>query len=646
MEYYFVADFGSSNSGCAFMDKLYEQPHLLHRTRGTAYAKEETRFAITPAFLKRLVNDYNNIKDSDFIVKSDTKGLFETANPNIVWREDSLSSVYSPEYIFFSNFKMSLYKHEKTVKGSDGQIYPIDIIIKVFLRLLKIDSYIAFQEDTGSKIDASDSIHWGVTIPSIWGAEEKQLMREIALVVFGNDATILSEPQGALTYYINFANQGKADLKNGRISIIIDAGGGTTDLACVIESRDENGQYSLNSMNLPDGEGLAGNDIDDEFWIELCKILVNGSGTTEKYRRVSNIYDELLGNYMAESQEGRKELFQQWRKIQFNRYEKNARNLSFVFSKEYRNWLKRNNHTEIAQFILYEEREIEIPSTTVDKCHNSIIKQGIVPKIDAFISSTLKRFQRIDRIVLAGGLSYTSTFKNEILTLARQYKIDDVQTCSAGISQDYLAITKCSGAVAMGAVYQLAHPDLMVYSAVQSYYYEVYTTESRLLDVRMDEYKPFNFASILNPSKSTSEQYDCLRAKIEEYQNSHSAYKITAKDPNGEICVRSLSPICVRGCLATSFKTTLTPMSNGQTEIVLPIYVSDNPYVLYCSDNNPDIVKLDTIRISIGHSFKNVTLEIKLSDAQNANPIVVTLTDDNGNIIKSSGIQSKLRKGF
>ena len=126
MELYIVVDFGSANSGCACMIKNSREttPYLLHKKKTSNYAKEETKFAVKSDFLKRLNIDYFSIEDSDFVIKSDTEGLIATDNPNIAWREETLSELRDDDFIFFERFKMCLYKNNREIKdrkvlGSD-----------------------------------------------------------------------------------------------------------------------------------------------------------------------------------------------------------------------------------------------------------------------------------------------------------------------------------------------------------------------------------------------------------------------------------------------------------------------------------------------------------------------------------------------
>ncbi len=645
MNYYFVADFGTSHSGCACMSEYDESPWLLHKKRSVLYAKEETIFAIERDFLNSLVEYFDEKSDSDFRILSDTENLNSTIRPNIVWREDSLSRFDSENFVRFSHFKMGLYsqndKRKNTILGSDGNEYSISLIIKIFLRVLKIDAHEAFKAMKGFPVDKTDIEHWGLTVPSIWGFPEKQLMRDIALSVYGDNVTIISEPHGALAYFLN------SNRENDRVSVVIDAGGGTVDMACIVESFDKDGKYTFKSIELPNGEGAAGDDIDNEFWMILCDIMVQESKSEDRYEKEPDLYQVLIGDYIDSSIKRRNTFYASWRKIQHDYYGNNEReNLSFVFAKDYYYWLLEKGHDKIARYLREELLSMPISPNCVIDAHDRVISDKIIPKVESFINKSLERVEQIDQIVLAGGLSFTSVFQDAIQKLVEENDRIDGQALklSAGVYEaKYSAIEKFSGAVLLGAVLLLAHPELMVFTAVKSVYYDCYSSENNLIEKRMEEYGKFDFASILSPFKKKDEQHQFLRQKLKEYEEKTRCHKTYRKNMRNEDRVLVLHPICVRGCMAANFKETLYPMKQGQKDVEIDLYVSDNPYILYCSDKNSELIKLDTISIPIGDY---ITMEFKLNDAQNANPIEVIVTDDRGNLVKFFKIQSKFRKGY
>ena len=662
MDIYIATDFGSSNSGCAYYVKGIDSPCLLHRRKGD-YGKEETRFGIHVDFLKWLefhIDDKGC--DDEFRIKSDTGGLTDTENPNIVWRKKSLEAPLD-DFFYFSNFKMRLYPNKNkmvgcnqnfiTPEGKSGPIVSIELIIKIFLRLLKIDACQALTSSDGGGVyvnEKTDKIHWAVTIPSIWEEREKNIMSRIATSVYGEDVALLFEPHGALLYFINHGIEGESKIKEGNVSVVVDAGGGTTDLACIVE-HGENGNYTFDSVKLPYGTCKAGNDIDNEFFIRLCELLVNESKTENKYKSGqpgnSNLVKTLIQKYWSEGENQtlrRSDFYASLRKIQIDRYDYKASALSFQFTKDYCRWLKNNGHEEIAQYLAKELLGVDIPTDFLDKCYKRIIfddENSIVKTVERFLREVKVSYGKIDRIIMAGGLSFSSMLRDAMATFARGYG-SKIYSCGVGNNAEYTAIERCSGAVVMGAAYQLANPKVMVYTAEKSIYYDVLHTEENLLDMYFRDLENFDYKSVLNPSKSSYDQTWLLKEKLKDYVKTHSYYKKTELI-NGYKRIYSLAPICVRGCPAVTFHYNLFPMNPTTRWVEFNIYESYNPIVLF--EGDPDATKIKTFRVEFDHEVVSMKLEIDASLAQSGNAISIKILDDWGNIVRTDEIKANFKAG-
>lgn len=638
MEYYFVADFGSANSGCAYMEETQkESPYLLHSTGPMNYAKDDTCFAIKKSFLDELIRNFSSVEDSDFRIKSDSNGLCDTKNQNVIWREGALSreEYLGGEYIVFSHFKMHLYQKKDKVIGSNNIGYDVTDIIKIFLRILKIDALTTFQTTAKYKLQPSDIVHWGLTIPAIWsknGNEEiMTAMRTCANAVFGDDCLLLSEPQGALTFFQFYAITGSSEFKKGRVSVVVDAGGGTTDLACVVEDY-VGGEQKYNSVMLPDGVGHAGNEIDRDFWIELADLLVQGSGTEKQYENDDKCA-ELISKYINSSYCRKREFYKEWRRVQADCYERNSNNLTFRFKKDYLFWLKDNGHKAIVKYLQDEYNEINIDRDVVEKCHLSVIKKYIVPSITKFINEVEKRY-KVDRIILAGGLSYTTSFEQEIRTLAREKGINEIATCGT--------IAKASGAVMFGAVTQLKNPNLITNTAVKSIFYDIKVRENDYVDFCIRRYNErFGLSSLLFSDNKTENIQRLFIQTIQEKIKLESPYRKVSYAGDGTY-IDTLSPICVKGCLANDFKDRLIPFQSGQTSISFDFYASDEQICVYSS--NPSLHFLKHVDVDLGYCG-GFDVEIKFNAGQIGNPIVFTVKDKNGNILKSETFENLFKKG-
>jgi len=638
MEYYFVADFGSANSGCAYMENTQtERPYILHSRKSdpSHYAKEDTCFAITKDFLDELIENFYCVDDTDFRIKSDSDGLCHTESPNVVWRQDALSEINPKEYVIFSHFKMHLYENHSEITGSNNVRYNVQDIIKIFLRILKIDALITFQTTARYRLQPSDIVHWGLTIPAIWSKTGNEgimeAMKECATEVFGEDCIMLWEPQGALTFFQYYAITGSSNFRNGRVSIVVDAGGGTTDLACIVEEY-AGGEPKYNSVMLPNGVGHAGNEIDRDFWIELADLLVKGSGT-KQYENEDKC-DTLISKYIDSSYQGKCDFYNSWRRVQADCYEKHLDNLTFRFNKDYLFWLNANGHREIARYLQEEFNEVDINKDIVEECHSYVIKEKIIPSIKNFINEVERRY-KVDRIILAGGLSYTNPFEQEIRTLAREKGINEIASCGN--------IANASGAVMLGAVAQLKNPELITNTAVKSIFYNILVPENEYIYFCMEHYdERFNLSSLLFSDNKPEKARDFFVQTIKKKIESEKPYREFSDRDDGVNYIRVLSPICIKGCLADDFKDTLSPSTIGQTSVTFNFYSSDEQICVYSS--NPNLHLLKSVNVDLGY-YGDFEVEIKFNAGQMGNPIIFTVKDRNGNILKEEEFENLFKKG-
>ena len=243
-------DFGSTNSGCARIEleqgkqSDYKLPIFLQGSQ--YYAKDDTWFFVSPSFWKRILKEYEKLSDEDFRIRS--RVLPQTEQPTVIWGRQHIKAnadmIEKEGWIGFRHFKMNLYHHEDYKIGA--QRVPIKEVVRLFLRILKIEC-LAFEKDRRHRLVSREEIQWGVTIPTIWRDAEKALMTEVASDVFGNHVRILSEPEGPiLSELLHSQGDGKFTLKLGRVSLVADLGGGTTDITLLEEvSEDPTCEYPL-----------------------------------------------------------------------------------------------------------------------------------------------------------------------------------------------------------------------------------------------------------------------------------------------------------------------------------------------------------------------------------------------------------------
>ncbi len=596
---------------------------MLHERVNGHYGKEETYFAIRKDFLEKL-KSINNVPDSEFRIKSDTIGFESTENPNIAWRENTFENVSSlgKNFIRFSDFKMALYKEKDKVIGSDGNEQPVELIIKIFLRLLKIDALQAIKATLGLK--EGFDICWGVTIPALWQEKEQRKMNEIAKSVYGN-VTLLQEPQCALAYYLKYGKSNNSDSRV--ISVIVDAGGGTTDLACIVDTDDG----KKDSVFMPEGTYKGGNDVDNEFWICLCSLLKSKSGS-KKYDNTSDLVKELITNFFNDDPEGRREFFQSLRDVQCNYKSNRYDKIYFAVKKSYKDWLTSKGHNEILKYIQNIDGEIKIESNIVRSCYDKIISDGndsIVATVDSFLTKVKERFGgKINRIILSGGLSYAPPLEAAVKKLALEKYKSEFFSCGEIERLDgYSAMVRCSGAVAMGAAYMLSQgKDYITNAARRNIFYKIKTPKRELVDIRLKDLRKLHYGEVLYPGKSNVAQYALLKDKLLSYNSMHNTYNSSLIEIiDGQEYVSSLAPICVQGCQAHPFiKEHIGVYANV---LKMSIYVLDNPFILYCGLNN-NIHLLKRIEKTLNYYLGEVTLMVETNKAQSGNKIEISIIDE------------------
>lgn len=268
-------DFGSTNTGCAGIHSSenggkieYRTPEFFYHTGN--YAKDNTWFFVKPDFLQKIKNDFKGVRDEDFSIESIVS---HPDNPNIIWGRKPIkqfSSLIKTEgWIQFRWLKMDFL--HGTSYSSD--CLSIEQAIKLFFRILKIERLKAESARLKRKVSA-DEILWGVTIPSVLSTEQKQIMLSVVKDILSPDARILSEPEGPMVS--SFVHGGKSfdGYQDGRVSLVIDCGGGTTDI-CLMQENTKGKKPIVDMIAHTEGSVAGGNDVDNAFYIYfLRKILL------------------------------------------------------------------------------------------------------------------------------------------------------------------------------------------------------------------------------------------------------------------------------------------------------------------------------------------------------------------------------------
>ena len=164
---------------------------------------------------------------------------------------------------YFKDIKIQLYNKNKFIKAKNsGKKLPLKLVIQKILEKLK---ELAINEIKSKKPLISESkIKWVVTVPAIWGENEKGVMMEACieagLIDQKTDKSLFFslEPEAASLYCLNNGNIDKTFFKEGEYYIICDLGGGTGDIVAHLVGSNEN----LSEIHPACGGIYGSNEID------------------------------------------------------------------------------------------------------------------------------------------------------------------------------------------------------------------------------------------------------------------------------------------------------------------------------------------------------------------------------------------------
>ncbi|XP_052076768.1 heat shock 70 kDa protein 12A-like [Mytilus californianus] len=157
---------------------------------------------------------------------------------------------------------------------------------------------------------SEDSIHWVLTVPAIWSLIAKQFMRDAAeqAGIASNQLSLALEPEVAAMHYIRNSNvsQGTEDgepvLNDGDKYIVLDQGGGTTDISV----HEVVGNNCVKEIYQSCGGNWGGSTVSEEifkfisnyFGQNVIKCFVENSAT-EYFELIHNI--ELVKKRISDS---------------------------------------------------------------------------------------------------------------------------------------------------------------------------------------------------------------------------------------------------------------------------------------------------------------------------------------------------------
>lgn len=620
-----VVDFGSTNSGCCRVcshdaegNLVFSNPEFLQNIG--SYAKDNTWFYVEPSFLERIRTDYDTLTDDDFRIES--RIMPNTDNPNIIWGREAIkrhsNKIMEEHWVSFKRFKMMLYYGNENYGGLD---FPLLLIIKTFLRVMKIECLELESERLGRKVN-KEEILWGVTIPSIWSDENKRVMVNLAHEVFTRETRILSEPEGPLVYSLLVANaQGRVEYEEGRVTFVVDMGGGTTDICLMRESKNEEGKWQVEMVAHTDGQAAGGNDIDNDFIIYLLRRISRGqiSDSGVSYDSLSD--DDLLDALFSGFQTNVGEFIEfedNWFKLKNDIGLLNSEESPFEMSLPYRKWLKNNGHKVVANivgelrndgcFLPTEELKERVFTATFKKIRS---------KINELLLAN-KDIVRIDRVVLAGGMSCNQLLKSQVEITIRE--ILGASTRIAGLGP-----LMSGGAIAAGACYLLINEDFVIHLAKKYFFYNFST--SAVTSVLVSQY---------------AELGKKLRVgDISTLMDDEKQYRVSGKEI-GSYSV--LGPVTIKDMLVKKFIDPDLSSREEQKSLKMTFYSSYN-MVVYANDENPKL-NVEAVAEFECKPETRYELEVDFNEAQVSNALRYVLREyDTKEVVSKGYLNDAIKQG-
>ncbi|XP_052781108.1 heat shock 70 kDa protein 12A-like isoform X1 [Mya arenaria] len=202
------------------------------------------------------------------------------------------------KWYFFRRFKMKLYNknihRDMELEDETGKKLKANFVFSVAIRFLKDDLLKVIEERMKGGVQPEE-ISWVLTVPAIWDGGAKQFMRESAETagISSDKLSIALEPEAAAIYcrLLPMENNDQdgllSTLKTGSKVLVVDAGGGTVDIA--VQEVAENG--SMKNIFKASGGDWGGTKVDEAYVRFLEDML--GKDTIDEFKR-SNMEDYMF----------------------------------------------------------------------------------------------------------------------------------------------------------------------------------------------------------------------------------------------------------------------------------------------------------------------------------------------------------------
>ena len=178
------------------------------------------------------------------------------------------------------------------------------------------------------------------------------------------------------------------------------------------------------------------------------------------------------------------------------------------------------------------------------------------------------------------------------------------------------------GAIMAGASYILLHRDVIIRLARKNYYYDSCIDKYHCTLRMIEEYQNWGIA--------------LKRGEISNMMDDETDYAITF--PNGTML--ALSPIAIKGQLVQNYSHDHLYTREGQTNLSVVLYSSENGFIIYANPNNPQLKVEADLKFNCRPECR-YKLEVDFNEAQVSNALHYIFTEyESGKIVEEGYVKN------
>ena len=282
-----------------------------------------------------------------------------------------------------------------------------------------------------------------------------------------------------------------------------------------------------------------------------------------------------------------------------------------MFTSGYKKWLEANGHSKVAKVVIdFLMGDCSFPQKEfVEQVFNPTFDK-ICDKVTEILRDN-SNIVKIDRIVLAGGLAC-----NYLLDARLKSIISSVLGEQYKDKFDGMGRLMKGGAIMAGACYMLLNKDVIVRLAKKNYYYDCLVDQYNFSSKMVDEYRNLGV--------------ELRMGDISNMMDNEAEYRSRHQDG----AILTLSPIAIKGMLVKNYINEHLYTGDGQTNLSVTLYSSNNGYLIYANPNNPQLnIEVD-LRFVCQPNYR-YKLEVDFNEAQVSNDMHYIFSEyESGKVLK------------